>query len=167
MVGNARIARRAQQNRLIVFQRLQAVGGHHLPGFQIVFATPRIFREVKPETAVQFRHGLQNFDFLPYHFRPDTVSGYHGDFVCFHLRFLLVSSRTALRLRLVPPGHSTLFPQDAGRIPRRAFLIRAILPQFRRKDKSAMTPPLLCMCVAIVGKLRFSPSSGAARHLPP
>ena len=73
VVGDARIAERADEDRVELAQHLVAVGGQRLAGLQVVIGAPRQVLEI--ETAAErVSDGLQDFDSFRRDVLPDAVS---------------------------------------------------------------------------------------------
>ena len=74
VVGNVRVAHRAEQDGLLAAQLLQPVLRHHPPGFPVVGGTPRVFGVVEAEARGVGRQVVEDFFALGYDFRADAVA---------------------------------------------------------------------------------------------
>ena len=73
VVGDTRIAKRADEDRIELAQQLVAIGGHRFAGLQIVIGAPREMLEI--ETASEHvADGLQDLDSFRCDVLPDPVS---------------------------------------------------------------------------------------------
>ena len=96
VVGNVRVARRTEEDRILVAQRVEAVVGHHHAVRAVVVAAPAEILEFKGERAVgggeRFKQLLsRGNDFLA-----DAVAGNCCDTVGFHCSFRAIAMTSIL-----------------------------------------------------------------------
>src|SRR5438876_5710293 len=101
MVGYAREADGAEEDRVMVAQLRNSVRGHHVPGRFVSLATP--IEMAKTEAEAEFRAGRrENIETLGYDFLADTITGNDGYFVGLHRASAPGSSRIIGPARCVP-----------------------------------------------------------------
>ena len=95
MVGDVRVAGRAEQDRVLVAQRVQAVGRHHHAMRAVVVAAPVEVLELEAERAAgrseRLQHQLAGRD----DFLADAVSGDGRDCVALQRLISRAQSKTA------------------------------------------------------------------------
>ncbi len=82
MVGNVRVAGRAEQDGVLAAQRVQPVGRHHLAVRAVPVAAPAETGEGKAQAGLGFGQRLQHLLPCGHHFLADAISGNAGDAVC-------------------------------------------------------------------------------------
>ena len=84
MIGDVRIAGRAEQDRVLAAQRIEAVIGHHDAVRPVVVAAPVEVLEDEANTGAPCGHRLEHFLAGRNDFLADTVSGNAGDLIGLH-----------------------------------------------------------------------------------
>jgi hypothetical protein len=87
VIGDTRIADRAEINRVERHQPIDAVVVHHAPVLQVVIAPPRDLRELADEVAL-FGGEIQDVDAGRDHFLADSVTRDHCYAISLHLMIL-------------------------------------------------------------------------------
>src|ERR1700688_1754854 len=93
MIGNAGMSDRAQEDGIEWPQLLNAISGHHLPGFNVSFATPVERVPFEPESkAMSCR--FQHSNAFRHYFFPDAVPCDDRDVESFHKATFIPSQLT-------------------------------------------------------------------------
>lgn len=79
-----RVARRAEQNRVLVTNRIESVGRHHHAMLAVVVAAPVEILELEAEGVAARRDGFQNAPARGYDFLADAVAGNGCDAIGLH-----------------------------------------------------------------------------------
>ncbi len=84
VVGNMRVARRAEQNRILVADGIQPVGRHHHAVLAIIIAAPVEILELELEGVASRSDGFENPLARGHDFLADAVAGNGCDAVGLH-----------------------------------------------------------------------------------
>jgi hypothetical protein len=84
VVGNVRVAGRAEEDRVLVAQRIQAIGRHHRAVCAEVVAAPVEMLELEAKAGGGVGQGLQHLLAGRHHFLADAVAGNGRDAVSVH-----------------------------------------------------------------------------------
>jgi hypothetical protein len=84
VVGDVRVAGRAEQDRVLVAQRVQAVGRHHHAVRAVVVAAPVEVLELEAQGAARLGERFEHLPAGGHDFLADAVTGDGGDCVGLH-----------------------------------------------------------------------------------
>ena len=84
MVGDVRVARGTEEDRVVAAQRRQAVGRHHLAVRAVPVAAPAEGLELEAQSAVGGGERLEQLGAGGDHFLADAVTGDQGDAIGLH-----------------------------------------------------------------------------------
>jgi hypothetical protein len=106
VIGHARIANRAEIDRVELQQLIDAVGIHHAAGLKVVVTAPRDLRELAPEAAL-LGGKVEDLDAGGNDFFSDAVARDHCNTVCFHFRSTKTPKKATADAMIPPSAGST------------------------------------------------------------